>query len=286
MKINLLLWMREKIFENKMVKMLIKTPGIYKLAVLIRSIYGKLWTFTHRSYTVNIAGITAEFRVDYPEEALGLLDFAGEKSVIEFFLGQIKEGDIVYDIGANVGLYTILCAKKTGDEGLVVSFEPEPLSYKKLNENIKLNELKNVRTYSIALSDFNGKTKLNITGEGKANHNIRPLKRNISNKQQIEVDTRRLDDLIVEDNLPKPDLIKIDIEGAELNALRGMESLLKEQDDLLIVCEVHTEFLKDFGHSNEDLENFLRECGFIIEPIQGGRYETYFIKAIKSSNRK
>jgi FkbM family methyltransferase len=270
------------VFKNKITRFLLLSIGPSRtLVTSIHSLYGKIFAPIGKIYTVEIEGVKVDFLIDSSGEFLMLKDFIGEENILKTFLSMVeKKSKVIYDLGAHVGLYTLLAAKVGGDK-TIISFEPEPKSYEKLNKNIELNKLRNVKTFNIALSDYNGKTTLNINKMGLASggHNIAPTgEKKGWRRKSIEV--RRLEDLIAEEGLPKPDLIKIDIEGAELNAIKGMEKLLKSEDAPYLIMEVHKDKLRNFGHSDEDLLRLLKKYGLKIDFLEALRLaeHSYFIQ--------
>ena len=112
---------------------------------------------------VELAGVKARFYVRTPDE-LRILESAGgaggEGQVVAQVLEFLKPGDVVYDVGANVGLYTALLSKTVGATGRVISFEPDPQNYEHLQDNLKLNEASNVKWYRKALGERTGQASL------------------------------------------------------------------------------------------------------------------------------
>ena len=127
-------------------------------------------------------------------------------------LQQVRPGNIFYDIGANVGFYSLLAALVC-DPGQVCAFEPVPANLAYLRKHLELNHLTNVHVFPMAISDTTGMgsfylSKTRATGRLEADGNVR-------------VQISSLDALIQRKNLPPPDCIKMDIEGAEFRALLG-----------------------------------------------------------------
>jgi FkbM family methyltransferase len=158
-------------------------------------------------------------------------------------LGElIKPGQTVYDVGANIGFFTILCSRLVGPQGKVYAFEPIPENLKTLRHNIALNGLSNVVVVEKALSSSTGTAEmfvspwsafhsLNVEGATKQdNHG--------PEAGEITVETVTLDEFVSEEGVWAPDLIKIDVEGAELIVVQGMSHTLESVEPLLLV-ELH-----------------------------------------------
>ena len=152
-----------------------------------------------------------------------------EKRQADIVKKNIKKGDTVIDIGANIGYYTILFSKLVGKKGKVIAFEPEPSNFKLLKENIEINNCKNVVPFNVALSDSKGKKELYFNPENRGGCSLK----NKNLKNVLKVRTMPLDDII-----KKANFIKIDVEGAEAEVLEGADKILK-QNNLILMIEVY-----------------------------------------------
>jgi len=216
---------------------------------------------------VKLAGTSAQFYVRAPEE-LRLLESAGgaggEQRVLELLISSLKPGEVVFDIGANVGLYTVLLAKAVGAEGQVISFEPEGQTYAHLLDNLKLNGLTNVRCFRKALGERSGQAML-YSNEAIGGAS---LLRTPEGKGLGEVvDIVEGDHLVLAENLPLPRAVKIDVEGYEYAVIQGLRGTLAHHACQLVCCEVHPARLPADARP-EMVVDLLRSVGF-------SRIETY-----------
>jgi FkbM family methyltransferase len=181
-----------------------------------------------------------------------------EENETNFFKNSINKGDIIIDIGANIGYYTLLFARLAGNVGKVYAFEPDPRNYTLLEKNIRTNNHMNVKLEKMAVSDKKTKSKLYLkdSGVGSSINNS-----NIDKVDEIDIDTISLDDYF-KDNSINPDFIKIDIEGHELNALKGMKSFLQLNNKVQIMVEYNPLTKNYFNSDPMDSLNFLAEFGF------------------------
>ena len=140
-----------------------------------------------------------------------------EPHVTNIFCSLIREGMTVVDAGAAFGYYTLLAAKRVGQDGKVYAFEPIPTVFNDLVENVKINGWKNVYLYNMALSDSIGERI--IATDGSSYFGLRPVR----GVNKVCIKTTRLD-YIVDD----ADLVKIDVEGHEIEVLRGMANILEK----------------------------------------------------------
>ena len=169
---------------------------------------------------------------------------------------NVTRGQIIVDIGANVGMFTVKVAKKVGPQGLVISIEPEDANFSLLKKNVQLNSLKNVILIRKAIGSFKGVEKFLIS-DSSATHSlalskIRPKK--IIKVIEIEIDT--LDNIIQQLGISRIDLLKIDVEGAELEVLKGAEGSLKITRN--IAMELHIAEIKS------KIKSFLEQRGFKV----------------------
>jgi len=208
---------------------------------------------------IRLVGCTALFSVGTAQERHFLETLGGEGRVLETFLEEISPADVVLDVGANVGLYSIFTALKASD-GMVIAVEPEPHSLKRLQENVELNDLGNVRTLEVALG-VDG-VVLHLTAAASpelGSHTVLSY----SGVGTVEVTSRSGDGLLKETQMPAPNLIKIDVEGMELEVLQSLEGSLSDKRCRSVLCEVHFTRLKAMGKRSDPsrIEGLLRGCG-------------------------
>lgn len=149
-------------------------------------------------------------------------------------------GMAVYDIGANIGYISLIFAKQVGSQGNILAFEPLPDNFQRLAENIALNELNTrVSTIQAAVVDKPGTTTFFVHKSGAMGKAQGSLGREEQYLSQIDVKAIALDDFIFSQNHPRPDLIKMDIEGGEVLAIKGMHKTLVEIKPTILV-EIHS----------------------------------------------
>lgn len=162
---------------------------------------------------------------------------------IDLFSKIIKKGDTVLDIGANIGLMTVPFSKMVGQNGKVVSFEPQSKIYYILCSNVVINNLNNVDLHNLAVGDSNQTLFLPNVDYTKSN-NFGGI--SLSSNGSLEVTQIKLDDLSIE----KINFIKVDVEGMELNVLMGSTNILKKHRPILYIEN-------DRKEKSENLLNFL-----------------------------
>jgi len=197
-----------------------------------------------------------------------------EEGTTNLFKKVVKPGHVVVDLGANIGYFTLLAAKLVGKDGKVFSFEPEPRNFEYLKTNLALNHYSHASAYQKAVSDQNGKTKLYICAYDSGHHTINQpegielyRQGRTGETREIEIEVVTLDSFL-EDKTEKIDAIKIDVEGAEALAIRGMQRLLKENHKVKIFLEFFPLLIKGMGSSPQDLvELLMKDLGFSVFAI-------------------
>lgn len=169
----------------------------------------------------------------------------------------INKGDTVIDIGANIGYYTLMFAKLVGNDGKVFAFEPELSNYNLIKKNVEINGYKNVVIEHKAVSNKNEKIKLYLSEDNKGAHTLVKDK----TKNFLEIDSVRLDDYFKEYE-GKVDFIKMDIEGAEMEALKGMSLTLVKMSNIKLMTEYNPYLLKKIGINPKEYLELLKKSGF------------------------
>jgi len=211
---------------------------------------------------VRVQHVRAQFRVRTDDEFV-LLELlagsAGEKHLIELMLTLLRPGDVAYDVGANMGLYTVFFSKQVGPQGRVIAFEPLRANYQRLQGNVALNRLENVRCFQKALGHCNG------TADIYASSNIGNFsllrRKDAYEKPAERVEVITGDDLLAAGTCPVPRVIKIDVEGYEHAVLRGLAGTLNRPECEFVLCEMHPS-LQPAETDSDDLLKLLRTAGF------------------------
>ena len=179
---------------------------------------------------------------------------------------EIKSGDIVIDLGAHIGYYTLLLAKYVGTNGKVFAFEPEPSNFSLLKKNILENNYENVILEQKAVSNSNSKIDFWVGQDSSgANRIYEPKKTNTQKFKTSTVDCIRLDDYFSNyEFFNKINFIKMDLEGAEYHALLGMLSLLRNNTKISILTEFSPNSLHDAGTSPTKFFDLFLDEGFQI----------------------
>jgi FkbM family methyltransferase len=176
---------------------------------------------------------------------------------------------VIFDIGAHVGFYSLLAAEITGPTGQVFAFEPLPRNFNYLKKHIEINNYKNVNPFNVAVSDKDGFAFFNEGENDFTGH--------LADNGEIKVKTIGIDEWINSGKLPVPDVLKIDVEGAEFSVLKGAANLLKKRHPVIFLST----------HSNEIHKkccDFLLSLGYNLQPV--GIYENELLASINNFLKK
>ncbi len=171
---------------------------------------------------------------------------------------EINRKDIVLDIGAHVGSFTVMAAK-LASEGKVVAYEPNPSVYQILKMNVEANALTNVSTYSKAISRNNGKAKLYLNAIDAGSSHIHHRSHIDWVKPTIEVETITLEEAFKADNIQRVDFLKMDCEGAEWDILESSKNILDK------IGKMSLEFHEERGHNTQQLTKLLQDAEFEVK---------------------
>jgi len=179
------------------------------------------------------------------------------------FLKEIKPGQTVVDVGANIGYYTLLAARLVGPEGKVYAFEPDPTNFALLQKNVEANGYTNVVLSTHALSHRNTKAKLYLNPANRGDHRIYDSG---VGRETVPIDTVTLDSYLGK-KARKVDFIKMDIQGAEPLALEGMKRTIKANKGLKLITEFSPDSIKLCGSDPKKYLAALTALGFKLSEI-------------------
>ncbi len=188
-----------------------------------------------------------------------IMNGAYEPYTTSVFQKILKPGMTVIDIGANIGYFTLLSARIVGENGKVFAFEPLPQNYKVLSKNISTNNFKNVSAFQKAVSNSAGMLELYFNAKETGTPSL--VGKSSSLSMHVSVETVTIDDFL-KDQLGKVDLIKIDVEGAEMMVLSGMLGIIKSSPSARIICEFCPDVLTRSGTDPLDYLKYLNSIGF------------------------
>jgi FkbM family methyltransferase len=173
----------------------------------------------------------------------------------------VQPGQVILDVGTNIGETLLNFAKLTGEKGFVYGFEPDNTNYANVQKNIKLNTFRNVHVFNNAVSDKVETVKLFIVEPHNRGMNRILDEKKHSGSDYTVMQTTTIDTIVRENNITKVDLVKIDIEGYEMHALRGGIETWKKFHPAFFIEVGYTRLL-DNGTSPNELVKFLEDLGY------------------------
>ena len=188
-----------------------------------------------------------------------------EKDTIDYFCKTIKEKDIVLDIGANIGIYSLIAGKRVGKFGKVYAFEPATKAYNNLLSNIELNKFDNIIPIKSGVSECSGTASFNICEDDAFNSLGGTPMREIVKKETIELTS--IDDFVKKNNIKKIDVIKVDTEGAEYLVFKGAEKTINIYKPILFF-ENNPSAQEGFKNNSNDLLKLIRSNNYRLYELE------------------
>jgi FkbM family methyltransferase len=214
--------------------------------------------------------------IDTRESVLGpalMLYGLWEIDITRWFEETLEPGKVFVDVGANIGYYSLLASRLVGDAGKVVAIEAHPRMAELLHRNMIINAQYNVSTWHKAAWSRSEKLTFHARRHFGANSSAgslgdRDLEKLDDQEEIVEVDAVALDDLL--SDLPRVDLIKIDVEGAELQVVTGLADTLAGNPDIKVIFEWSPGQLEMVGNKPEALVELMEQHGFVLRLMERG----------------
>ncbi|OJJ23548.1 hypothetical protein BKI52_04065 [marine bacterium AO1-C] len=214
--------------------------------------------FANREISLN----KIRFNLDISDLIGWYLYFGFKDHSTEIIFNLCNEGDSVIDVGANIGYVSLNIAQKVGANGKIISFEPDPLNFQRLSKNLSLNNFQNIVLENKGLAQKSGELNLMVFEESNRGMN-RIVPQGSTNAKSVKVNVVRLDDYLNENPLEKLNLIKIDVEGYEMNVLQGAQQTIQKFKPQLFI-ELDDNNLKAQGSNAQGLIKYLIDLGYSI----------------------
>ena len=185
---------------------------------------------------------------------------AYEPLIEAVLLYGLEAGSVFYDVGAHIGLFSLLAARVVGKSGSVFAFEADPDNAERIKEHVRRNMFDQIQVVPCAVWSSAGHLRFErASAQSSRNQGAIVTGPLVGRDNTIDVEAIALNDFAQAH--PAPTLIKIDVEGAEADVLRGSEEIFARSKPMLI-CEVH------HGHAAEDVTRWLNERGYTFEWLE------------------
>ena len=189
-----------------------------------------------------------------------------EPRTTQLFKEILQPGMVVIDIGAHVGYYTLIAAKQVSTTGRFYAFEPDQDNHSLLLKNIELNGYDNVTVTNKAVSDRVGRSELFLTNLDSGRHSM--YHHGLPERGSVSIDTTTVDSFLESEKWPTVDVVKIDVEGAEVTVLTGMAELLKRSANLKLIIEFNPALLQGGGVAPLDFLEMLASFDWSVHNIE------------------
>jgi FkbM family methyltransferase len=236
----------EMMTEAREKRMAFRVSELLRRHPRMRNIQQRVTQPARRTALPVLRGNGRGLRIRFGPGSLIRLVASAEVEVEETFMRLVRPGDVVYDVGANIGWYSMLAARQVGPTGRVIAFEPFLINAAYVRENAISNRLDNVMVIPAGVSDHDGWAtfldKGSLEGRLSESHSRAQAERWATQDQRVKgsavVPVLSLDKWIAANDQPPPNLLKIDVEGAEAGVLNGMTETLRTAKPTLII-ELH-----------------------------------------------
>lgn len=200
----------------------------------------------------------------FPPVAMAMGNY--EEGTTRLFESSLAPGMVAIDVGAHVGYYSLLAARQVGSEGKVYAFEPEPSNFGLLRANVERNGYRNIVLVNSAAANKEGTTTLYLSALDNGRHST--YRHGLPGAGSIDVQAMTIDDFLATEGWPKVDLVKIDVEGAELDVLEGMRELLQKAGPIKMIVEFNPRLLRNAGVDPIQFLNTPASWGFTVYFIE------------------
>ena len=224
----------------------------------------EIWSSKFNNTDIFLHKINDHLKINLYKDSIlcKLIYFGFEETEITFIKKYLKKGDTFFDIGANIGLYSLQASEIIGKNGVIYSFEPTPITFKRLIENIKLNNYNNIKTINIGFSNKKESSDFNISNDGHDAWNSFIKLNQLQNCSTIKVNVEKLDSFIKERNIQNISLIKLDVEGWEKFVLEGSTKLLSSKNPPVFIIEFTEEHAFAAGYYCGELFDYVKTFGY------------------------
>jgi len=219
-------------------------------------------------------GANAGRKINATHSQLGALLGTTEPELQRRLSALLEPGQVLFDVGANIGFFSLLGASLVGADGSVYAFDPVPDHAEAIRHNLALNDIRNVTVIEKAVADRADRARLLVPPESTGARLDRRAPGPRESSLDVEVVT--LDELVDSDVIRPPDVVKIDVEGAEVEVVRGMARTLARHRPI-VLCEMH-------GRNREYAE-LLTAMDYEVRTLNGGAVETAPAYAVNTEAR-
>lgn len=226
--------------------------------------------------TCAVGDVAVEIKTETDYEHDRATELNDESEIVEDFVAEVGPDDVVLDVGANVGLYSLFAAARGAT---AIAVEPYPANLESLRVNLERNGL-DATVIEGAFTDAAGEAELFVAAEeaGAGTHTFAPDQ---VSDVTVTVPTYAGDALIADGELPTPTVVKLDVQGSEYLVLEGLRETLHDDRLRTVYCELHPEQVERIGGTATGVEELLTSRGFELETLVDKADVTWNVKATR-----
>lgn len=217
--------------------------------------------FTDSKMSIEVGGNDIHFLAESSNDYDWLTKYR-DVEAIESTVADIKETDLIWDVGAHIGLFALPLAPYL-TSGAIICFEPSAKSCKKLVDNCRINSFGNIAVYNIAMGENSREVELSLHNYDSSSNKILSGVDENEAFHQMETVQMKSGDEVANQIENVPNVVKIDAEGYEYHILQGMDRILSDSDCRMVICEVH----EIYGVESNKINNMLEQYGFGTKTI-------------------
>lgn len=180
-----------------------------------------------------------------------------------FYQSILERNMIIFDVGANIGIYSLIASKKIGENGKVFSFEPSAWAYERINKNLNLNSCRNVEVFKVGVSNHSDIVSFYKCDDDAFNSILNKQMRKCI--EEIKIDVLTIDDFCNKKQIKKLNVLKIDVEGADYLVLKGADNVISNFHPI-ILCE-YNKFLETIKDDINEMITFLNSKEYNVYEI-------------------
>ena len=240
----------------------LRQPGL--LLRMVSTIRDRMAPWLPIPYKLPWGSLMLLFNSESCDAILG--GYYNEQDELNLLCYLLKPRMVFFDLGASHGIYSIVASRAVGREGRVYAFEPVPSEFRRLKANCAFNLAWNIRAERLAVSNTEGTTLMYAVAPNKGSYSSmrRPASDVRVPMKKIQVRTTTLDAYIDQNDISQIDVLKVDVEGAEMDVIRGGMSIWKAKQRPIVFCEVNDRRTEPWGYRGRDLLQFFAELEYLF----------------------
>lgn len=192
---------------------------------------------------------------------------------INFFRKLLEGNMVIFDVGANIGYYSIVAAGKLKNNGVIYAFEPASTPFNQFQLNIQINAIQNIELFQLGVADKSGEVNFNVCEDDAYNSiGSSPMS---TIKQSLKINVVSIDEFCENKNIKHIDIMKIDTEGAEYLILKGGKNIFSSSNAPILFCEYNKSTITGFDYNLQDFDGIIKSYGYTPYELSYGNLRKF-----------